>query len=166
MKKNRRGFTLIEMVVVTGIIGLMMVAVTGILLSSLQARNLTRMTDLLSANGNYALEEIRKNLLNANKETVVCPVGVGSSLSFDSVRDGEETLLKCDNAGRVASNSAKLTGGEVILSGCDEFVRCENGALGPVSGIVVKFVLSAGNASGGVKDFVSKVFESRVTLRN
>ena len=63
--RNKGGFTLIETVVVTGVVGMMMVAVTGVFLNSLRARNMTRMVDLLSANGNRALDEIKKNLLNA-----------------------------------------------------------------------------------------------------
>lgn len=161
-----KGFTLIEMVVVTAVVGMMMLAVTGILISSLQSRNLTRMADVVSANGNYALEEIKKNLLNADSETVVCPVGVGSSIGFESALDGMTTTLTCTENARVASNSANLTGGEVKLSDCGSFVNCQTGMLGSVAIVAVKFSLSAGDVAGGVKDFVEKTFEMTVTLRN
>jgi prepilin-type N-terminal cleavage/methylation domain-containing protein len=165
MSRNE-GFTLIEMVVVTAVVAIMMVSVTGILLSSLQARNLTRMADVVAAEGGSALEEIRKNLLNAGSETVNCPVGVGSSLSYVSVIDSQTTTITCVNGDKIASNSARLSGADVALTGCDDFVKCSTGGAGTVTKIEVKFTLGSGNPSEGVKHFVNKTFGTTVTLRN
>jgi len=159
---------LIETVVVTGVVGMMMVAVTGVFLNSLRARNMTRMVDLLSANGNRALDEIKKNLLNARSETVVCPAagGIGSQLSLESTRDGQTTVISCTNGGQIASNSANLLGDQVRLSGCEEFVKCETGLLETVSAVTVRFVLGTGQLDGLVGDYATRTFETKVSLRN
>jgi type II secretory pathway pseudopilin PulG len=121
---NKRGFTLVEIIVFTGIMGVMMVGLVGVLLNSLRARNRSRLEDIVDFNGTWVGEQLKWNLLNATYQTVEC---TPSSVTFENKKDLQKTTLGCDPTGKIASSSE---GGVVVpLSANEVSDSCESGSI-------------------------------------
>src|SRR3990167_7621516 len=73
--KINHGFTLIEMIVVTAVMGVVIVGATWILLNTLKVKTITNYSEKVEGNGSFIIGEIRKNLLNADSKTVDCSLG-------------------------------------------------------------------------------------------
>lgn len=126
---SKSGFTIIEIVVVVGITMSLMVAVGGIMTSSFRLKNSSDSQVLIQNQAQIILDELKKNVFDANIGTIDCPTAVGSSLSFDT-KSGGNTTLKCDmSTSKVASVSAQV--GEfnltnnLLVNNCSTFVSCE-----------------------------------------
>ena len=120
----------------------------------------------------YVLSEIKKNILNASSDndSFVCPVGVGSSVSFVNITDGERTVLSCVG-GKIASTSASRPGNsvdltsqnEVVVTDCNNFVQCDTDENDKVIALEVKFNLAAGTTQ---PDYYERIFNSQIGIRN
>lgn len=169
---HRLGFTLIEMVVVVGVFGMVMAAVTGILIDTFKANNRTKLNDMVMRNGNWSLGELRRNILSSSGNQIICSVGVGNSISVVNLNDGQETKIICYENQKIASESALgvvdlTSSSEVKVSGCDNFAVCnENPSSTMTSSVDFKFKLSAGVAGNTVENYAEKEFNSKVTVRN
>ncbi|MCX6726980.1 MAG: type II secretion system protein, partial [Candidatus Shapirobacteria bacterium] len=130
MPAGRQGFTLIELLVVVGVLGIILITMSTVLINSTRAKNRTAIIQNLDTNGNRILDKIKYNLINADPATIVCPVGPGSSITFnDKMGGGDSTALICSEGADVASVSAinghlGLNTGSVVVSGCGNFVSC------------------------------------------
>lgn len=161
MKKN--GFTLIEVLVVLSISLLVLVSVGGVMTTSFKAKNNSEISGTVQAESQTILAELKKNILDADVSSFICPVGVGPSLSF-TTKSGGTTSLWCDGTGvKVASVSAqngtfRLSNNGVSVRNCNNFVSCTLNSGQDVSR--VDFSLDIG-ITGGTGDqfwtFVSKV---------
>jgi prepilin-type N-terminal cleavage/methylation domain-containing protein len=125
--KDKAGFTLIEIIVVVGVLTVLIVSVSGIMGMTFKAKNTSDGNELLSAKAVMVLTELKRNVLNADVNRINCPSGVGTSISFVA-RDNVETSLKCLTA-QIASVSAKngtfyLLDNGIITNNCSDFVRC------------------------------------------
>ncbi len=123
-------FTLIEILVVVGILALLIVSVGGIMGMTFKAKNSSEGNELLSSKAEYVLTELKRNVLNAKSPHVNyfnCPgSGIGASIAFET-KDNQTTTLECKNA-QIASKSANgnfyfLDLGTTI-SNCNSFVKC------------------------------------------
>lgn len=156
---KKRGFTLVELIVVVAAIGLIMVAVTGILGGVFKANNRSRWSELVERDGLWLTREIRKNLLRASSTGLTCD---SDSISFVGVNDGQETVIVCEGnkiASRSGELSVDLNGGGVRVTECS--IDCSD------SGKVdFGFNLAAGAEGGGVEAYVEKSFKVTVGLRN
>lgn len=164
-KGNLYGFTLIEVMVVLAITGVIMASVMAILSGSFRANNRSKWLGKIDENGNFVLGEIRRNILDANR---ILPCGIGSSVSFNNMDDGNLTTIVCDD-GKIASVSADtidLTTSDVTVSDCSTFVTCDTLPSSTVSNVNFSFTLGAGITGGEVQDYVTKKFESKVSVRN
>jgi len=164
------GFTLIEILVVVVVTGLIMTSVVGITLSAMKSQNRTKSLNKISQNGVFILNELKRNILNSNKIGISCPVTTGMSIGVTSLFDGDTSYIGCDSVtGKISSVSAQrpadvviLSGTEVTVSGCDNFVSCSISPSGEIVGVDFSFSLSANTAGvGATKDFVETV-----TVRN
>lgn len=170
---GRQGFTLIETLVVVSVLGIIMTTVISIMLNSFKAKGRTDITNRLEQSASYLTMELRRKVLNAEKKSIVCPgSGVGSSMAVINKFDGQPTVIECDQANsRVASVSASgtfnLSGLDVGVSGCANFISCDTL---PVTGEVgtVKFNFGLYSSTGGsaVDTFVQRTFENTVVVRN
>jgi type II secretory pathway pseudopilin PulG len=161
MKKN--GFTLVELVVSAGVTSLVIIAISSILMDSFKARLRVQLGDRVQTNGNWAISELRRNVINSRQ--VSCEAG---NPAIVHVLDeyGVGTSLICDALGqKIASVSASrtidLTGADVLVSDCSAFSQCE------LSGSKVKalnfmFEITSGT---GPEALVIKDFQSKVTIR-
>ena len=170
MTKNKKGFTLIELLVVIGVLGAVMAAVTSVLINAFKANTRVKLTDRLSQDGNWALMELRKNIFNAKGTSVTCDLG-SSAVSFINTIDGVGTTLLCDEGNnKIASMSGSRAdinlfdgGSEVSVSGCSNFAVY---ACSPTTDVAFSFTLSIGDSNAGSGNYVSKSFDSKVSVRN
>jgi len=169
----KKGFTLIEIIVIVGALSLIMISLTSILSGVFNSQSKNKSNDIISQQGNWVIEEIKKNLLNASGIGFICPTGIGQSVSFQNIKDGNRTVLGClgssGNYSIASSSAAKnvelfKNNGGLKLTNCDEFISCETLPSLKVSGVTVKFNLNTGDVSSPT--YVTKDFELKVTLRN
>lgn len=155
--KNRKAFTLIEMLVAVGILALVLVAVGGTMTMSFKAKRNTEAKELISSRAVFSLNELKKNVLDAVASSINCPIDVGNSISF-TTKNGSSTTLLCDSAtGQIASKSASekvnFLGGSVTALDCNDFVWC-NTADGMVLSIGFSLSLqTTSNGSGTTANF-------------
>ncbi len=123
----RRAFTLIEIVVMVAILGLIMTTLSGSLGMSFRLKNSTENNEKLTSKANFVFGELKKNILEARPETMVCSSGK-TQLSYVAY-NGVSTTLLCDLAGnKIASQSANgtynLLDSGVLPNNCNSFVTC------------------------------------------
>lgn len=127
--KNKTAFTLIEILVVVGVLAVLVVSVGGIMGMTFKAKNNSEGNELLSSKAVYVLTELKRNILNADANRINCPVGVGTSISFIA-KDNIFTTLSCNSpTSQIASESANngifnLLDNGIMTNGCDNFVKC------------------------------------------
>ena len=161
---KQNGFTLIEMVVILGITLSLMVAVGGIMSTSYRAKNNGDIKEFVQDEAQMVMQSLKKNIFYADKTTIICPSGVGSSLVFNTL-DGGQTTLICDSVtGKIASISAKtgrynLSGNGVVVKNCQNFLSCQ--IMADLAVQSVDFNLNIGVTANSVGDqfwnFMSKV---------
>ncbi len=101
----KRGFSLIELTVVIGLISLLTLAISASLLANLMASNRLRNTTAIKQAGNYALDQFAW-LIRNSKDVVSCDSAAGS-ITITNL-DGRDTTLGIEVDGtntRIASNS-------------------------------------------------------------
>lgn len=170
----KKGFTMIEIMVILAVTGVVMISVMGILSGTFKANNRVKWANKVEQEGTFVLGELRRNILNA-KEITNC--GIGNSIAFNNVDDGNWTTIICDDVTnkKISSESAMatidLTSNQVIVSGCNTFVTCDTLPYsGEVSNVRFNFNLSAGITSAvgetsPPESYVTRNFESSVTVR-
>ncbi len=124
----KRAFTLIEIVVMVAILGLIMTMLSGSLGISFKLKNSTETNEKLTSKANFVFNELKKNILEAKPETIVC--SGGNQLRYTAT-NGKEIVLSCDIVGsQIASRSATtgevfyLLDKEVSPNNCSNFVTC------------------------------------------
>jgi len=102
---TKQGFSLIELIVVMGLISLLMLAISGIMLMSIVSSNRIRTTTNVKQAGNYALGQIQGLIRNA-KQIVSCNTSNATIVIVNP--DGESTTIQAIEVGldtRISSNS-------------------------------------------------------------
>ncbi|MFZ2153131.1 MAG: prepilin-type N-terminal cleavage/methylation domain-containing protein [Microgenomates group bacterium] len=171
----KRGFTLIEMLVVVGVLAIIMITVTSILANSFKAKNRVAVADLVEQNGALVTREIRNNIMmtaGIGVSCVVDGVSAGSTLALTNIDDGQVTNLVCYENSKIASESANgnfdLTTNSVKVTGCDNFARCDlyPDTADRVAKVNLLFNLSSGDTAVSPVAGNSKTFNSSVVVRN
>jgi len=164
---KRRGFTLVEIVIVVMAIGLIMVSIIGVTLKVFRSHNMAESTNKVVQNGSFILNELRRNVLNSSQTEISCPTGVGSSIAMINLYDGEKTTIVCGQ--KIASISATRIGETIFLSGvevavtdCNTFVSCSTLSPTEVSAVSFRFGLNSQTSGVGA----SQIFDIDVTVRN
>ena len=154
---KRGAFTLIEIVVMVAILGLIMSMLSLSLGFSFKLKDSTEGMEAVTTKGNFVMEELKKNVLDARPETISC----GSTdvflntVAFDT-RSGGRTTLSCGEITdpKIASESASglfdLTqDSNVTLASCG-FVRC-NYLGGDLQSLTFSFILKGSNVNLGTQ---------------
>jgi type II secretory pathway pseudopilin PulG len=178
----KKGFTLIETLIVVGVVLLIVVSMSGIMSGVFNSQNKNKAIDKIDQNGSWILNELKKNILNAdnsgeNGQRFSCPLNGGTSILITNVKDGEETTISCFDSGadgyKIASISGKAVGttvylfqksNDLILNGCGNFVTCSTLPSLQLSNVSFNFNLQAGSES--LSSGTTKAFLIDVTLRN
>jgi prepilin-type N-terminal cleavage/methylation domain-containing protein len=169
MNNKKTGFTLIEIVVVVGVLGSIIVTVASVLLNSFKAKARIEVTDKIERNGGIVLSELKSGVVNASGVDMLC---VGSTLTYTSSIDGGVTNLVCYEGTKIASESANgvfdLTSSDVAVSGCNNFVQCDlySGSTDRTTQVDFVFGLIAGDAQAGAGQQVNRQFQSTIVVRN
>ncbi len=147
----KRAFTLIEILVAVGIIGVTMVVAGTVMTNSFKARKTSDELEALSAKALFINGEMKRNILDARSGEIHCPAGgVGSSISF-ATKSGGNTSLLCDSAsGKIASASANgyfsFNDSSLYAFNCDNFVSC---SLNGEQVVSIGFSLALGSSAEG-----------------
>jgi type II secretory pathway pseudopilin PulG len=165
--KDKKGFTLIEIIVVVTMLIVIIAGVIGAMTSVFRAQTAANLSNKVMKNGNLAMNEIKKDIINASSTGMSCPEGIGtSSVTFNNIIDGDVTTLICtDN--KIASQSARetvdlISTNEVSVIDCSNFVKCVYSSGIPTS-VEFSFTLSSGTTE---PNYVEKNFNSTVSIRN
>ena len=165
---KQKGFSLIEMLIISGMGALVLVMVTYILISTTKMANKSKLNKAIEENAAWLNFELKKNLSWARGDSLICPVGVGSSIGIVNRYDGSPTVIRCVEDGSVASQSAngvEITGDEVWVMGYSNFVSCETSSTSPLPVVNFSFSLASGNNTGNPEDFTQKSFQTSITVR-
>lgn len=179
----KRGFTLIEILLVVSAMAMLMASLSGILFGIFGSKSKNEAIDRIEQSGSFVLSEIKKNVINTNGDgengvDFVCPMDVGgTSITFESIKDGEKTTIMCFedpvDGYKIASISGKSVGtttvlfqknDDLVLNNCGNFVVCTTLPSLQLSDVKFNFILNAGTF--GLSSGTSKSFSVDVTLRN
>ncbi|MBP6989797.1 hypothetical protein KBB48_03435 [Candidatus Shapirobacteria bacterium] len=154
----RRGaFTLIEIVVMVGILGLIMGMLSLSLGFSFKLKDSTGSMEAVTTKGNFVMGELKKNVLDAKAETISCgTTNVWSTYVAFDTRNGGNTRLSCGGStgAQIASQSANGTfilvqDSNVSLLNCG-LVKCNY--LGQnLQSLTFSFTLQGSNANLGTQ---------------
>lgn len=161
---KHQGFSLIELIVVIGLLSLLTLAISSIMLTSILSSNRVRLTTKIKQSGNYALGQIQNMIRNA-KSLETCN-SVDSELILTN-QDGGSTavVMEIDAGGinRVASNSGIYLTPETINVSTFS-INCEPSDETPAL-IKISFDLHTANKSISRQN-PSLHFETSINLRN
>jgi len=175
MKKN--GFTLIEIMVVVGILGIIAAIGSGAFFSILRGSTKTKTLQMVKQNGDYAISVMGRMIRNARK--IEFPTITGES-SFITIKnpDGGTTTFKCcevgfdaliaSESGSLVCQDARLTSSEVKIENCSGVFNLLDVGQPGVKPAVVKInfnLKQAGTASRPEEQAVVN-FQTTITLRN
>ena len=176
-RKTRKGFTLIELMVVVSLFALVFAVGSGMFFSVIKNSNKIKNLNQVKQNGEYATSVMERMIRNARRVT-----------DFDSVDnewitivnpDGGETTFACmamaiDADPVIASASAfqgvdlynfSLIGSEVKTDNCS--ITVTNGVIGVKPAVVeISFTLVPTDTNLRAEEQVSVDFQTTVALRN
>ena len=100
MVKKMPGYSLVELIVVIGLVTILMLAISGIMLMSIVSSNRLRVATKTKQAGSYALSQLQSMIRNAR--TIDCQNAPESITIGNS--DGGQTIFTLEN-NHIASNS-------------------------------------------------------------
>lgn len=166
MKKSLRqaqrgGFTLIEILVVVGILGIIAVVGSNMFFSILRGSTKTKILQLVKQNGDYAISVMGRMIRNAKSVS-----GGGGSVTIINPDEMSTTFSCSDNT--IASNSASLISSEVEVANCSNvFTMLDIGEAGVRPAVVkINFSLSQAGTPARPEEQASIDFQTTVSLRN
>lgn len=170
----KRGFTLIETLVVVSVLGIIMTTVVSIMLNTFKAKGRNDVTNRLEKSGNYLQMSLRRNILNSIGSKIICPTsGVGSSMVLVNKVDGQPSIIEClEVESKIASVSAgsgsiNLSGTDVGVLGCNTFISCSTlPSTGEVGTVNLSFYLYSSSGGSAPESYVKRLFENKVVVRN
>lgn len=164
--RRSKGFTLIEILVVIGVLAIIVVVGSTSFFNLLKGSTKTRTASLVKQNGDYALAVMERMIRSGKiiKNTEVPPQECESGMSKLKISnpDGGETEFSCtDNP--ISSNSAKLISDQITVNNC--LFDCQEGGYFDPDVVTIDFTLSTGSPTQP-EEFATLNFKTTVVLRN
>lgn len=175
------GFTLVEILVVVGILGIIVVVASSIFFTTLRSSGKTKVLTTVKQNGDYTLS-VMERLIRDSEEVVVNSDGQTCQAGMNKIKvkrwDGTTVEFACLNKGtvdgQVASNSARLTSSEVKVDTCSFDCGCpvaypdctSQGAKFYPKTVTIKFTLSQIAATVRPEEQATINFQTTVSTRN
>lgn len=163
MPGGRQGFTLIEILVVIGILAIIVVVGSTSFFNLLRGSTKTKTASLVKENGDYALGVMTRMIRNAQKISVCNP----NMTSIEILNpDGGLTEFSFDGD-TISSNSAAIISSQVEVKSESCFFDCQEGGPLQPDVVIIGFTLTqADGATGRPEEQVSIDFKTTVSLRN
>ena len=168
---RNKGFTLIEMLVVVGILGIIAVVASNVFFTTLRSSSKTKALTTVKQNGDYALS-VMERLIRDSQEVMTNSAGQYCVAVMKKIKvkrlDGTEVEFTCEDEGttngRMASNSARLTSSEVKVDSCS--FDCESKGQFYPQTITINFTLSQNVVTSRPEEQASVNFTTTVSVRN
>lgn len=165
--KSIKGFTLLELIVAVGLLGLLAVSATSLFFATIQGGGKVDVNIRVKQNGQAALNSIEQIVRNG-REVSNCEVGPVDLLSLVA-RDGQQVTFTCtdigEETGHIAINSDRLTSSDVTVTACEFSCSQDTGGLrGDL--VSVDFTLRQQGTQGSVSESASANFSTSVSLRS
>ncbi|HUV43035.1 MAG TPA: type II secretion system protein [Patescibacteria group bacterium] len=163
---KKKGFTLIEILVVVSLFGIIAVIGSGSFFSLLRGSTKSKTVSAVKQNGDYALGVMERMIRNAryleeNSNEQTCELGM-TRIKIKNP-DGGSTEFSCDSS-TISSNSGELISGGLTLSSCAFDCR-EDGDLDP-DVVAISFTLLSGASVGHPEEGAVIDFKTTISLRN
>ena len=170
-RKISKGFTLIEILVVIGLLGIIVAVGSNMFFTTLKSSTKSKILTVVKQNGDYALT-IMERLIRDSEKVIVNSDGVLCEAGMNKLKvkrlDGSEIEFTCEGEGTagslIASNSARLTSPEVKIDNCS-FDCFSQGEFYPQI-VKINFTLSQLAETIRVEEQAIIDFEATVTTRN
>jgi prepilin-type N-terminal cleavage/methylation domain-containing protein len=167
--KKFKGFTLVELLTVIGILTVIGSVAVGVITTTLRE---TRKTDLLEfarQDGSAALSQMINSIRFAetlDAPTSCVPTTTVNSITISSLSDHAQTTYSCTGS-TIASNGASLldTNSMATKANSCSFV-CTQPTLNDPPTITIQFTLVPKNPGGFVETNFTLPFQTSVTMRN
>jgi len=172
---SKNGFTLVETIIIVGVLAVIMITVTNILINSFRAKSRIEVADMVEENGTMVLRQLRENIILASGVGMTCAINapdIGSTLAVLNTNDGVVTNLICYEGTKIASVSANgsfdLTSSDVKVTGCNNFAKCNlfPDSSDRINQVNLSFTLSSGDTSAPSEQSKTRSFQSSVVPRN
>ena len=166
--KKQKGFTIIEIVVVVGILGVIAAIGTNMFFTVIRGSNKSKNLTTVKQNGEYALSVMERMIRNSstiitNSDGDICESGMVKIKIMDSDKQETEFEFVDDY---IASNSSRMTSDQVkVTSGV---FNCDNstGDFNPKT-IVIDFTLDQNiSPTSRVEEEASINFKTTIETRN
>lgn len=161
---KKSGFSLIELIIVIGLIAMLMLALSSAMLMSIVSSNRIRTTTRTKQIGNFALDQIQ-GIIRNSKDISIC----NSSVVTVSNQDGTTSTISVEGS-RITSNSNIYLTPSGTTTTNFQF-SCLPGDTPPISGqeksnvIKVSFYLKDATTTRDTEN-PSLYFETSINLRN
>ena len=167
LNKNGQGYTMIEILVVVGILGIIATMGSNMFFSILKGSAKTQILNQIKQNGDYALEVMERTIRGA--ATVVVTVD-GDFLTVTNL-GGDNIIFSCEEIGgerKIASGGASLIGETVKVAGnCQDVFGVTPGIEGARPTVVqIDFKLTQVADTPRPEETAEMDFRTSVTLRN
>jgi prepilin-type N-terminal cleavage/methylation domain-containing protein len=165
-----RGYTLLELVVVVGVLGFLSIAAVGLFLSSIKGGGKVEVKTVVKQNGQFALNTMVQ-FARQSRQVVGCSPVPNTRVEL-LLKSGDRVTFSCEDVGTatgyLASASSalvsRMTSAEVTVDSCSFIcVADEQGLRGPRVGI--DFSLSQSDPSAKVTESATVDFSTGVYLR-
>ena len=158
-----KGYTLIELVVVAGILGIIGVVSVSLFLSTLLGGGKSTALNDVRSNGDYAITQMERMIRSARYMVGTCIPDMNSIKIKNP--DGGTTEFSMEN-NRIASNSAQfLTSDDVLLVGPIDFDCIQSSSKAPEI-VSINFTLQKGDSGSPNKDYAQADFSTSVQVRS
>jgi type II secretory pathway pseudopilin PulG len=160
----KKGTSLIELVVVIGLISLLALAMSAIMLTTIVSSNRVRRLTQIKQAGDIALTQIQ-TLLRNSRSIETCDSTLNQITTVNPDGNTTEIFLQTDaSSDRIASNSGiYITPDHLTVNNFD--ITCEPDELNPVL-FTISFDLTHTNTSGNDQENSTLHFETSTGIRN
>ncbi len=162
---RKTGYTLIEIIIVVGILGIIATVGSVMFFSILKSSTKTKIFHLVKQDGDYALSVMVRMIRNARELVSPTEDSVTSSITIKNP-DGRTTTFACDSY-LITSNSASLISSGVKVSDCNNIFDVKVGEPGiKPAEIKINFSLTPAEEGARPEEKVEVDFQTGVILRN
>ncbi len=165
--RNDNGFTLVEILVVSGISIILLTVIISILVIVMRGAKKSDSVVIVRQNGEQAMTQMVRTMRFAKSLDDPCPLTDPSSVIITVVDDTQYTFTcptDFTSTNYIDMNGVNLTNSTTVLVTACSFVCTQQAGGSPTIGI--SFTLSKVNSSGVPEGDAVIPFQSSVTLRN